>query len=233
MTDERKAFESWWDARGEYYRAGRGQYEKTFAFKAWESALLSAKPEDRANRTSKSVMMSAYALCPLHLPHPEKMEWMANYFLDEFKGNSATGEPQPVKVQSDFTVTYSESYPKSHKIKRLRIVHKDHTSQEFYDYKEFEDNVTSEPEMPDSYQSLGFDPTTHHNEAKFPYTAPSQPTVPDKLLDSIQVYALWQKFRESDDYRNCLNWANDNGLADALFVAFRAGLNARTPKEQP
>lgn len=32
-------------------------------------------------RSAKSVMMSAHALCPTDLPHPERMQWMAEYFM--------------------------------------------------------------------------------------------------------------------------------------------------------
>lgn len=30
------------------------------------------------------VMMSAYALCPTDMPHPKRMQWMADYFLANF-----------------------------------------------------------------------------------------------------------------------------------------------------
>ena len=32
-------FETWWQARGQYGRAGGGDYEKTFAYNAWCAAL--------------------------------------------------------------------------------------------------------------------------------------------------------------------------------------------------
>lgn len=32
-------FELWWQQHGQYCRAGGGDYEKTFAFRAWEAAL--------------------------------------------------------------------------------------------------------------------------------------------------------------------------------------------------
>ena len=31
-------FEAWWQQHGQFCRAGGGQYEKTFAFHAWEAA---------------------------------------------------------------------------------------------------------------------------------------------------------------------------------------------------
>lgn len=31
-------FETWWEKHGQFCRAGGGQYEKTFAFRAWEAA---------------------------------------------------------------------------------------------------------------------------------------------------------------------------------------------------
>lgn len=35
-------FEGWWEAHGQYVRAGGGQYESTFAYRAWEAALKQA-----------------------------------------------------------------------------------------------------------------------------------------------------------------------------------------------
>ena len=32
------SFDEWWQAHGQYCRAGGGEYEKTFAFRAWEAA---------------------------------------------------------------------------------------------------------------------------------------------------------------------------------------------------
>jgi hypothetical protein len=32
-------FEAWWESEGQFCRAGGGEYEKTFAFRAWEAAL--------------------------------------------------------------------------------------------------------------------------------------------------------------------------------------------------
>jgi hypothetical protein len=29
-------------------------------------------------------MMSAHALCPLDMPHPKRMEWIADYFLKHY-----------------------------------------------------------------------------------------------------------------------------------------------------
>lgn len=35
-------FETWWEEHGQFCRAGGGQYEKTFAYRAWEAALAQA-----------------------------------------------------------------------------------------------------------------------------------------------------------------------------------------------
>ncbi|WP_157497447.1 hypothetical protein [Diaphorobacter sp. J5-51] len=32
-------FEAWWNQHGQFCRAGGGDYEKTFAFRAWEAAV--------------------------------------------------------------------------------------------------------------------------------------------------------------------------------------------------
>jgi hypothetical protein len=37
-TELLERFESWWEAHGQYCRAGGGDYEKTFAYRAWEAA---------------------------------------------------------------------------------------------------------------------------------------------------------------------------------------------------
>lgn len=34
-------FEAWWAAQGQFCRAGGGEYEKTFAYRAWEACLAS------------------------------------------------------------------------------------------------------------------------------------------------------------------------------------------------
>lgn len=34
----REEFETWWEKHGQYCRAGGGQYEKTFAWAAWQAA---------------------------------------------------------------------------------------------------------------------------------------------------------------------------------------------------
>jgi rubrerythrin len=41
-------------------------------------------------RTADRVMMSAHALCPLHLSHPDKMRWMAAYFLENYSASSSS-----------------------------------------------------------------------------------------------------------------------------------------------
>lgn len=38
MSAELERFEAWWAEHGQYCRAGGGDYEKTFAFRAWEAA---------------------------------------------------------------------------------------------------------------------------------------------------------------------------------------------------
>ena len=32
-------FEQWWEKHGQFCRSGGGEYEKTFAFRAWEAAV--------------------------------------------------------------------------------------------------------------------------------------------------------------------------------------------------
>ena len=37
-TEKLDRFEEWWQANGQFCRAGGGDYEKTFAYRAWEAA---------------------------------------------------------------------------------------------------------------------------------------------------------------------------------------------------
>lgn len=41
LTDEQ--FEEWWQANGQFCRAGGGNYEKTFAYRAWQAADRAAR----------------------------------------------------------------------------------------------------------------------------------------------------------------------------------------------
>ena len=38
MNDLLERFEYWWQEHGQFCRSGGGDYEKTFAFRAWEAA---------------------------------------------------------------------------------------------------------------------------------------------------------------------------------------------------
>lgn len=39
---EREQFEAWWEGEGQFVRAGGGNYEKTFAYQAWQAARAQA-----------------------------------------------------------------------------------------------------------------------------------------------------------------------------------------------
>lgn len=39
---ERDQFEAWWESEGQFVRAGGGNYEKTFAYQAWQAARAQA-----------------------------------------------------------------------------------------------------------------------------------------------------------------------------------------------
>lgn len=39
---EREQFEAWWEREGQFCRAGGGNYEKTFAYRAWQAARAQA-----------------------------------------------------------------------------------------------------------------------------------------------------------------------------------------------
>lgn len=48
MTDDK--FETWWETEGQFSRSGGGQYEKTFAFNAWQAATAQAVPTEPVGR---------------------------------------------------------------------------------------------------------------------------------------------------------------------------------------
>lgn len=38
-----RSFEAWWEAHGQFHRAGGGQYEKTFAYHAWIDSAIAER----------------------------------------------------------------------------------------------------------------------------------------------------------------------------------------------
>lgn len=56
--DELEYFEAWWCAEGQYCRAGGGQYEKTFAYRAWQASKLF----DREQPTAWCIDAAMYGL---------------------------------------------------------------------------------------------------------------------------------------------------------------------------
>lgn len=42
------AFEKWWDDHGKFCRAGGGDYERTFAYRAYEAAMEAARAREEA-----------------------------------------------------------------------------------------------------------------------------------------------------------------------------------------
>ena len=40
---ELEGFEAWWAKHGQFCRAGGGEYEKTFAFRAWQAATTAER----------------------------------------------------------------------------------------------------------------------------------------------------------------------------------------------
>ena len=56
------AFEAWWQAHGQYCRAGGGDYEKTFAYRAWMASL--AIPEKPEHPKQMARLGWQYVECP-------------------------------------------------------------------------------------------------------------------------------------------------------------------------
>lgn len=44
LGSEDAAFEQWWNDHGQYCRAGGGEYEKTFAYRAWQASAKAHSP---------------------------------------------------------------------------------------------------------------------------------------------------------------------------------------------
>lgn len=61
------AFEAWWQAEGQYGRSGGGDYEKTFAFNAWQASRKAALSESIAElegmKCNSATASSAVKLC--------------------------------------------------------------------------------------------------------------------------------------------------------------------------
>ena len=107
---ERAAFEAWWEREGQFCRAGGGDYEKTFAFSAWNArATQASAPADPAvlierMRTLESDhgpdgwpavrMRDISALCDLaaHLRAPADAQQRCPHCDDTGDVNSITGE---------------------------------------------------------------------------------------------------------------------------------------------
>ena len=56
------AFEAWWQAHGQFCRAGGGDYEKTFAYRAWVASL--ATPEKPEHPEQMARLGWQYVECP-------------------------------------------------------------------------------------------------------------------------------------------------------------------------
>lgn len=53
---------------------------------------------------------------------------------------------------------------------------------------------------------------------------------PEAEPDSEAVTACWQDFGRTEEFRRAVKWSQDGEIPGALFVAFRAGLRAASPK---
>ena len=55
----REAFEAWWETHGQFCRAGGGDYEKTFAYRAYQAASA-VGPVERKPLTEQQITSIAY-----------------------------------------------------------------------------------------------------------------------------------------------------------------------------
>lgn len=74
-TEQDTEFEAWWQEHGQFCRAGGGDYEKTFAYRAWQAARRA--PVVPQEPTSKQVVLGAGALLgqPEHTADNRHPEW--------------------------------------------------------------------------------------------------------------------------------------------------------------
>ena len=56
------------------------------------------------------------------------------------------------------------------------------------------------------------------------------PPAPESPPDTEAVSACWQDFGRTNEFRRAVKWSQDGDIPGALFVAFRAGLRAASPK---
>lgn len=62
MSAAHPAFEAWWQASGQYSRAGGGDYEKTFAFNAWKASRQAALTEVKQLTLNKTAYQIRQAI---------------------------------------------------------------------------------------------------------------------------------------------------------------------------
>jgi hypothetical protein len=75
--DWNDAFEAWWESQGQFCRAGGGDYEKTFAFRAWEAAINATPP---AAPAAQPAVPEGWKMVPVE---PTREMWTAVNKLDD------------------------------------------------------------------------------------------------------------------------------------------------------
>lgn len=90
MTDKIREFEAWWESDGKYCRAGGGDYERTFAYEAWQaaSAALAQQPAPAAPAAQEPVIGWAF-----HNPDTG-WEWHEDHPVESGMAEDATGMRQ-------------------------------------------------------------------------------------------------------------------------------------------
>lgn len=69
-------FEDWWEREGQFLRAGGGQYEKTFAYHAWETAKKDAATRIAELELERDALRSELAEARAQMER-QRAEWLA------------------------------------------------------------------------------------------------------------------------------------------------------------
>ena len=95
-------FETWWQAEGQFSRAGGGDYEKTFAFNAWRAALAKQQaPEATAEPAAVPRLPEPVAWRGLTQSYPQDNDWRYGPWVYDF---------DPAKYRRLFTEEQMRAY---------------------------------------------------------------------------------------------------------------------------
>lgn len=89
MSDKTREFEAWWESDGKYCRAGGGDYERTFAYEAWQAASATLAQQPAPVAQEPDAIAEAKAWCAENEGTPA--EFLAHQLLT--KRSRVLGRP--------------------------------------------------------------------------------------------------------------------------------------------